>query len=49
VGQPYGDILVMAALDIQQRRIRFLGWEPEVDFEELARIMVKAELAYPLL
>ncbi len=27
VGQPYGDILVMAGLDLQERRIRFLGWE----------------------
>ncbi len=26
----------------------FLGWEPSVDFEELVRIMVEAELAYPL-
>ncbi len=26
-----------------------LGWEPTVDFEELASIMVNAELAYPLL
>ncbi len=32
VGQPYGDILVMAALDIQEKRIRFLGWEHSAAF-----------------
>ncbi len=32
VDQPYGDILVMASLDFQEQRIRFLGWE---HFEEV--------------
>ena len=32
VGQPYDPVLVMAALDFQDRRIRFLGWE---HFEEV--------------
>ncbi len=32
VGQPYGDVLVMAALDIQEKRIRFLGWEHFASF-----------------
>lgn len=27
VGQPYGEIIVMATLDGQEKRIRFLGWE----------------------
>jgi hypothetical protein len=34
VGQPYGEIIVMAALDLQEKRIRFLGWEHFASFSE---------------
>jgi hypothetical protein len=34
VDQPYGEIIVLAALDIQEKRIRFLGWQY---FEEVQK------------
>jgi hypothetical protein len=34
VGQPYGEIIVLAALDLQEKRIRFLGWERFASFSE---------------